>query len=47
MTIVYYNFKPPKRYGFWHLLFDFTMTLLTCGLWLLWILIKFLRSNTK
>lgn len=35
-----------KHYGFIHLLFDFVLTILTGGLWLLWIFIRFLRSNT-
>lgn len=35
------------RYGMLHLIFDFVMTLLTGGLWLIWILIKFLRSNSR
>lgn len=33
-----------KTYGFWHLLLDFILVCLTGGLWLLWILIRFLRS---
>ena len=36
-----------KSYGFFHLLFDFTLTILTCGLWLIWILIRYLRTNTR
>lgn len=36
-----------KRYGLCHLLFDFAMTLITGGLWLIWILIRYLRSNTR
>lgn len=36
-----------KKYGFWHLVFDLILTICTGGLWLVWILIKFLRSNTR
>jgi len=36
-----------KRYGFGHLLLDFILVILTGGLWLLWILIRFLRSNSR
>lgn len=28
------------------LLFDFVMTMLTGGLWLVWILIRYLRKNS-
>lgn len=34
-----------KKYGCMHLLFDFFMTLMTGGLWLLWLVIKFLRNG--
>lgn len=47
MPYVVYQIVAKKSYGFWHLLFDFTMTILTCGLWLLWILIKYLRTNSR
>lgn len=33
-----------KKYGFFHLLVDFALTLLTGGLWLIWIVIRALRS---
>lgn len=36
-----------KKYGFGHLLLDFALTIFTGGLWLIWILIRFLRTNTK
>lgn len=36
-----------KHYGFGHILLDFILTLLTGGLWLLWIVIRYLRSNTN
>lgn len=36
-----------RSYGFFHILLDFILTLLTGGIWLIWILIRFLRSNTR
>jgi hypothetical protein len=33
-----------KQYGFWHLVMDCVLTWLTGGLWLIWLLIRFLRS---
>ena len=33
-----------KHYTFGHLLLDFVLTIVTGGLWLIWILIRFLRS---
>lgn len=33
-----------KFYTGWHLLWDFALTLFTGGLWLVWILIRFLRK---
>lgn len=36
-----------KRYTLAHLLLDFILTMLTGGLWLIWILIRYLRSNTR
>jgi len=35
-----------KRYGFFHLVLDLFLTLITGGLWFLWIVIRFLRSNS-
>lgn len=35
-----------KQYGFWHLLFDVILTLLTGGFWLIVILIRYLRTNS-
>ncbi len=35
-----------KQYGLLHLLVDFTLTILTGGLWLIWIVIRFLRNNS-
>lgn len=34
-----------KKRGTFGLLVDFVLTLLTGGLWLIWILIKYLRNN--
>jgi hypothetical protein len=34
-----------KRYTFGHMVFDFIMTILTGGLWLIWVLIKYLRTH--
>jgi len=36
-----------RRYGFFSLLLDFILVFATGGLWLIWIIIKFLRSNTR
>ena len=39
------NHHPRKRYGFLNLLFDFFMTVITGGLWLIWVLVKYLRTH--
>ena len=39
--------KGTKERGFGGLLLDFILVLCTGGLWLIWILIRYLRSNTK
>lgn len=36
-----------KKYTTANLIVDLLLTLLTGGLWLIWILIRFLRSNTQ
>lgn len=36
-----------KRYGLGSLIIDFVLTMFTGGLWLIWILIRYLRSNSK
>lgn len=36
-----------KKRGTGGLILDVILTFLTGGLWLIWILIRFLRSNTK
>lgn len=35
-----------KKRGFFGLLLDFILTLVTGGLWLIWILIRYLRNNS-
>lgn len=32
--------------GFLGILFDFVMTILTGGLWLIWVIIRFLRKHS-
>jgi hypothetical protein len=34
-----------KKQGCLGILFDFTMTILTGGLWLIWVLIRYLRTH--
>lgn len=34
-----------KRYGFWKFVLDCTMTLLTSGLWLIWIFVREMRAR--
>lgn len=34
-----------RKYGFFSLLFDFILTMATGGLWLIWILIRYLRTH--
>lgn len=34
-----------KRYGLMHFIFDLFMVVITGGLWLLWMVFRFLRSN--
>ena len=45
--IEYGDFRTRPRYGFWHLLFDFVLVCLTGGLWLIWLLVKFLRNGSR
>ncbi len=35
-----------RKIGCLSVIFDFVMTLLTGGLWLIWVLIRYLRSRT-
>lgn len=39
------NIRARKQYSTLHLLFDVLMVFLTGGLWLIWLLIRFLRNN--
>lgn len=34
-----------RRYGFCNLAFDFIMTFITGGFWLVWVLVRYLRSR--
>lgn len=34
-----------KKYGFWNAVFDIFMTFITSGLWLIWLIIKYLRTH--
>jgi len=34
-----------KPHNFWGILFDFCMVILTGGFWLIWILIRYLRTH--
>ena len=36
-----------KKYGFFNFLIDLFLIFITCGVWLIWLIIKFLRSNTR
>ena len=38
--------KHGKRRGLGGLVFDFILTVLTGGLWLVWIIIRYLRNNS-
>lgn len=35
-----------RRYGFWRFMLDLVLTCLTGGLWLLWLVIRFLRTHS-
>lgn len=35
-----------KKRGFWGLLLDFILVIMTGGLWLVWIIIRYLRANS-
>ena len=35
-----------KKYSLGGLIFDFIMVMITGGVWLIWILIRFLRANS-
>lgn len=34
-----------KPYTFGHMMFDFVMTILTSGAWLIWVFIRYLREH--
>ena len=34
-----------RRYGFLNLAFDFVMTVITGGLWLIWVAVRYLRTH--
>lgn len=36
-----------KNYGFWNFIGDCIMTLLTWGLWLIWIFVREMRKSRK
>lgn len=37
----------PKSYGFWAFIFDIFMTLITSGLWLIWIFVREMRRRNN
>ena len=37
--------RTQKRYGVGHMLFDLFMLLITGGLWLIWIIARYLRTH--
>ncbi|MBR6407410.1 MAG: hypothetical protein IKS19_02290 [Clostridia bacterium] len=47
MKITFEPYQPrKKKRGTFGLIVDVILTICTCGLWLLWLLIKFLRNNS-
>ena len=34
-----------KKWSFWGLVLDFVLTIITGGLWLVWLLIRYLRQS--
>jgi hypothetical protein len=40
------SYGKQKRYGIGRFIFDVFMTCITGGLWLLWLLFKFFRTNS-
>ena len=36
-----------RKYGFWNFIGDALMTLLTGGLWLIWIFVREMRHNKR
>ena len=47
MNEYYYGVRKQKRYTIWSFIFDILMTGITGGLWLFWLLLKFLRTNSR
>lgn len=37
--------KEKKKHSFWRILLDFILVFCTGGLWLIWLLIRYLRNN--
>ena len=40
-------YPPPKKYGFFHIVFDLFMIGITCGLWLIWIFVREMRNHNR
>lgn len=38
--------KKEKKVGFWTILWNVILTCVTSGLWLIWLLIKYLKKNS-
>lgn len=38
--------KKEKKVGFWTILWNVILTCVTSGLWLVWLLIKYLKKNS-
>ena len=36
-----------RRYGFWNFILDVVMTLITSGLWLIWIFVREMRLRNN
>jgi len=52
VTIIYHIIKfflkgeiAMKKYTFGHMVFDFIMTMATGGMWLIWVLVRYLRTH--
>lgn len=39
------RYVPVRRYGFWNFVLDVTLTIVTSGLWIIWILVRELRES--
>lgn len=40
MIPIYVPVQQKRRYGFWRFALDITLIILTCGLWIIWILFR-------